>query len=203
MSQTNEATIASYDAHIQEYIDGTPHEMSGVVKEWLDSALSALPKNARIFEIGSAFGRDARYMQSLGFEPECSDATPGFVRLLHDKGLSAREFNVITDEFTDEYDLIVANAVFLHLTRDEMSSVLAKTYDALTAGGRLAFTLKQGEGENWSDDKLGAPRYFCYWTKELMRGYLEGAGFVHAQIIDDAATEKTTWLQAIAQKENA
>ena len=61
MSETNNRTVESYNAHIQEYIDGTPHEVSGVVKDWLDGSLADVPKDARILEFGSAFGRDAEY----------------------------------------------------------------------------------------------------------------------------------------------
>lgn len=164
MNDSNHQTIQSYEAHVQEYINGTPQDVSGIVKEWLDEAIAGLAKDAHILEFGSAFGRDAAYLQNLGYQVECTDATQAFVDLLKQKGFNARQLNAITDDLGGSYDLVLANAVLLHFTRDETKQVLQKVFAALNPGGTFAFTLKQGEGEKWSEDKLGAPRYFCFWA---------------------------------------
>lgn len=200
MTNSNQETIQSYEEHVPQYINGTPQEVSGVVKDWIDESIADLPKDARILELGSATGRDAAYLQSLGYTVECSDATEAFVDLLTQHGFNARKLNVITDEFGGPYDFMLANAVLLHLTRDEMKQVLSKISGALSEHGRFAFTLKQGEGEEWSDSKLGAPRFFCYWTEDQIRLYLEEAGFNDIKISGDKATTNATWLQIIAQK---
>lgn len=200
MSETNNRTIESYNGHIQEYIDGTPQEVSGVVKEWLDKSLSGLPKDARILEFGSAFGRDATYLQSKGYIVECTDATPAFVDLLQQQGFNARRLNAITDELPQGIDYVLANAVLLHFTREETAQVLSKVHASLNGGGRFAFTLKEGEGEEWSEAKLGVPRFFCYWTQEQISQYLSDAGFEDVDITGDAETKNATWLQIIAKK---
>lgn len=200
MSETNSTTIASYNEHVQEYLDGTPHEVSGVVKDWLDNSLTNVPKDARILELGSAFGRDAEYMANLGYKVECTDATPAFVDLLQSKGFDAKVLNAITDEFPKGLDYVLANAVLLHFTRDEASQVIQKVYDALNPKGSFAFTLKQGEGEEVSEAKLGAPRYFCYWTEPQIRQVLETTGFDDIEISGDKATTNTKWLQIVATK---
>jgi hypothetical protein len=98
MSETNNSrTINSYDGHVQQYIDGTPREVSGTVKEWIDRTFTDVPKSAHILELGSAFGRDAAYLQDQGYHIECSDATPAFVDLLRQKGFDAHSLNAITD----------------------------------------------------------------------------------------------------------
>lgn len=200
MSETNSRTVESYNAHIQEYIDGTPHEVSGVVKDWLDSSLADVPKDARILEFGSAFGRDAEYLTGLGYTVECTDATPAFVDLLQQKGFDAKILNAITDELPQGLDFVLANAVLLHFTRDEASQVIGKVFDALNANGKFVFTLKQGEGEDWSEEKLGAPRFFCYWTEPQIHEVLESTGFSEVQISGDKATANATWLQIVAKK---
>lgn len=200
MSKTNETTISSYNTHIQQYVDGTPHEVTGVVKDWLDSSLVDLPKHARILELGSAFGRDAVYLAGLGYSVECTDATPAFVDLLRQKGFSAKVLNAITDELPQGLDYVLANAVLLHFTRDEATLVIKKVFDALNVNGRFVFSLKQGEGDGWSEEKLGAPRYFCYWTDRQIHSVLDAAGFVDIQIFGDKATANATWLQMIARK---
>ena len=200
MSNSNEQTIQSYEEHIKEYIDGTPQAVEGVVKEWLDEAIMGLPKNAHILELGSAFGRDAAYLHDLGYNVECTDATQAFVDLLNKKGFKARRLNAITDDLGGPYDFVLANAVLLHFTREETKQVLQKVFEALRPGGTFAFTLKQGEGEKWSEDKLGAPRYFCFWTKEQIRQLIEAAGFTNVRVSGDKTTANATWLQIIVRK---
>ena len=183
----NQITLQSYQLGINEYINGTPHEISGNFKIWIDLFLNLLPSNARIIEIGSAFGRDAQYIESRGFSVERTDATPEFVTYLQTKGHEAHEFNVLTDDFSPFYDLIFANAVFLHFTPEELDNVLKKIYKSLSKDGLLAFSVKQGEGEAWSTEKVGNPRYFCYWKKEKIQPLLEANGF---QIVSLTENEK-------------
>jgi 2-polyprenyl-3-methyl-5-hydroxy-6-metoxy-1,4-benzoquinol methylase len=90
MSDANDKTVQSYNTHVQDYIDHVPHEVTGIIKEWIDTAIEGLPKDASILEFGSAFGRDAAYLQNRGYTVECSDAAESFVSLLRQKGLKAR-----------------------------------------------------------------------------------------------------------------
>jgi SAM-dependent methyltransferase len=203
MNDSNPTTVNSYDQHIQEYIDGTPQSVDGFVKDWIDQTLSGLSKDAKILEFGSAFGRDADYIESQGFKVQRTDVTPGFVKLLQEQGHEAKLLNAITDDLGSGYDLVFADAVLLHFTREETREVINKVYAALNDKGRFAFTLKNGEGEAWSDEKLGAPRFFCYWTKQTIQPLLEQAGFTHVSVTDDfTATvgSKAKWVQVIADK---
>lgn len=177
MAESNLITIQSYEAHSNEYIAQTPLAVSGAFKDWLDKTLSYLDNNARIIEIGSAFGRDARYMESQGFKVERTDATESFVALLQQEGYSANIFNILTQDFQATYDLIFASAVFLHFTPDEFNQILKKIYAHLTTHGILSFSVKHGIGEDWEAKKLGSPRYFCYWQKEPLKELLERNGF--------------------------
>lgn len=202
MSETNNnLTIESYDGHLQEYIDSTPQEVSGSVKEWLDQTFSGIAKNARILELGSGFGRDAAYLQAQGYVVECSDATPAFVGLLRQRGFNVRQLNALTDEIPSGVDVVLANAVLLHFTRDEVAHVASKVHKALKPGGTFAFSLKQGEGEGWSEAKLGVPRFFCYWDPHPIRNVLNVNGFKKVDILDNRSTEHATWLQIIAKKQ--
>lgn len=129
---------------------------------WLDEAVAGLPSNARILELGSGFGRDAEYLAGLNYSVECTDAAQAFVDLLNKRGLNARKLNVIADGLDGSYNLVLANAVLLHFTREQTKEVLRKVLASLKPGGTFAFTLKQGDGEKWTEEKLGAPRYFCF-----------------------------------------
>jgi 2-polyprenyl-3-methyl-5-hydroxy-6-metoxy-1,4-benzoquinol methylase len=204
MSNSNQQTIQAYENHVQDYIDGTVQDTTdGTVKTWIDEFLTDLPKTARILEFGSAFGRDATYLQGLGYKVECTDATQAFVDLLSQKEFNARTLNAITDDLGGPYDLIFANAVLLHFTRDEVKQVLRKVFNALSDHGTFAFTVKQGEGEKWSEpseDKLGVPRYFCYWTGDQIAQVVKEAGFAEVKATGDQPTSRATWVQVIARK---
>ncbi|MBX9924174.1 MAG: methyltransferase domain-containing protein [Rhabdochlamydiaceae bacterium] len=191
---SNQTTIAAYELSIQEYIAKTTPEYCAGFNAWIDASLSLLPLDAHILEIGSAFGRDAQYIESKGFSVERTDATKGFVSLLQEKGYYARLFNVLTEDFSAVYDLVFANRVFLHFTPFELESVLNKIKASLTDKGILAFSLKKGEGEEWSEEKLGNPRYYCYWSRDKIQSLLELSGF---EVISIAEDDK--FLQVIAR----
>lgn len=200
MPGSNARTLLSYDERVEAYVDGTSQEVSGPAKDWLDLALQGLPQGARLLELGSAFGRDAAYIQSLGYSLDCTDAVPGFVELLTQRGFPARLVNLLTDDVTGPYDLIVANAVLLHFNHEEVSRVLGKIRAALGPGGRFAFSLKAGQGEGWSSEKIGAPRYFCYWMPEALEPFLKAAGFSSWSISQVQTTRAhADWLFVIAQ----
>jgi SAM-dependent methyltransferase len=200
MSDANADTLRAYSRRAQAYIDGTAQELSGPSRDWIDAALAGLKPDARIVEIGSAFGRDAAYIQSRGFAVECTDAAEGFLDALRARGFNTRQFNLLQDEFDADYELILANAVLLHFNRAECAAALAKARRALKAGGRFAFSLKAGEGEEWSDAKIGAPRYFCYWRAAELPSALSAAGFESWDVVE-ARTSRAhaDWLYVIAR----
>lgn len=173
----NVLTLRSYEAAVQEYISGTAAEVSGSFKSWIDQILTLLSSNAQIIEIGSGFGRDASYIESFGFKVERTDATESFVTFLREQRNSARKFNILTDAFCAQYDLVFANAVFLHFTPEELELALIKIHGALKNNGILAFSVKKGKGAEWTTAKLGKPRYFCYWESNKMLAQLKRAGF--------------------------
>lgn len=172
-------TLTTYENHVTEYVSGTTTGISWSMGRWFNIALYGLDKEAKIFEIGSATGRDAEYFRSKGYQVQTSDATLGFVDLLHDKGLDAVRFNVLEDEFPDKYDLILANAVYLHFTREQFDRAVMSAVQALNPQGRFAFSLKEGVGSEWSNEKLGAPRFFQYYSGQEILRKLSSLGIPH------------------------
>jgi SAM-dependent methyltransferase len=197
VDDSNSKTLNAYEAHVQEYIDGTPQEVGEHVKVWIDAALVKVPQDAKILELGSAFGRDAAYIEAAGFTVQRTDATKAFVDLLQDKGYTARVLNIITDDLDGPYDMVFANAVLLHLTAEEFQAAVAKIYASLREKGIFAFTVKQGTGTEWSDTKLGAPRFFQYWAEQPLRQVLEDNNFAVLELATDSAQK---WLHVITQK---
>mgnify|MGYP001940774172 CR=1 FL=1 len=201
-SSENDATIQSYEQNAQRYASATADTMSDSLKRWLTMATEDLSTDASIFEIGSGTGRDALYLQSLGYRVQCSDATEAFLSQLQQKSLDAKHFNVVTDTFEQTYSLILADAVLLHLTPEQAKHALKKIRQALESNGRFALTLKEGKGDGWTDRKIGLPRYFAYWTEEAIRQALQEAGFTKVDIFV-SGPEGKHWLNIVCYASRA
>lgn len=203
MDDTNKKTIESYEVSINQYIQNTPNKRGAVVEGWLDKSIEDLRLDAKILEIGSAYGRDAKYIEDKGFHIEKTDAAQGFVDILVQKDPTSHLLNVVTDDINSDYDLILANAVLLHLNDEETQGVLVKIFDTLISGGTFAFTLKQGEGEAWQNNKDMAPRFFNYWHKDDIVTTLLNTGFVNINAwVDETDSPNATWIMIIAKKPN-
>ena len=194
----NDKTLQSYEEHIQEYVDGTPQAVDGGTKAWIDRALALLPKHATVLELGSAFGRDAAYIKSKGFKVIATDAVQGFVDLLRKSGFEARLLNALTDDFGHDYDMLFAQAVLLHFNPEQVEQILQKAHSSLKPKGIIAFSVKQGNGSEWTKAKLDAPRYFHYWQREDLQAVVQDAGFTIEEILEHKGNFE--WLQVIARK---
>lgn len=178
MANENDMTLAGYNISVAEYIAKSPQAVTPELKEWIDVNLSELPENPMILEIGSGSGKDAKYIMSQDFKLELTDACQGFVDYLNSQGMKARLLNILTGDLDEKYDMIFADAVFLHFTPEQLRMVLQKVSGSLKKGGRVAFSLKVGRGDEISERKLNVPRYFCYWTSQDIIRLLEDIGFL-------------------------
>jgi len=187
--EKNKTTLNTYQEHFDNYISKTPQETSGAQKVWIESLLSQINHGTPILEIGSAFGRDAAFMHDAGFRNvTLTDAFDAAIHELYERGFEARKLNILTDEPEGKYGLIFASAVFLHFTAEELRSVLRKLSGHLEQNGILSFSVKQGDGEEWTSDKMEAPRYFHYWQSDPLRQLVEESGYEAVTInnIDDS-----------------
>ncbi|MDI9899967.1 hypothetical protein QM716_08870 [Rhodococcus sp. IEGM 1409] len=94
--------------------------------------------------------------------------------------------------------MIAANAVLLHLGRDEFEVVARKSRGVVSAEGLFAFTVKKGDGTSWSNAKLGLPRHFTYWQDSQLRQVLGSAGW-EILSIETVVGSTADWLQVIAR----
>lgn len=189
------STIDAYEQKAFLYRDRTVSTMPTDLTQWLNTSLSGLNTSAKIFEIGSGTGRDASHLKQLGYNVQVSDVASSFVSMLTDGGWDALRFDVVKDELQGVWDMVFADAVLLHLTRDEFSLALDKVLARLEDNGRFAFTLKSGEGETYSSEKLGMPRFFCYWQASDVETRLKDAGYSSWVV-----TEHPGWVHVVAYK---
>ena len=62
--------------------------------------------------------------------------------------------------------------------------------------GLFGFTLKEGDGDAWTDAKISVPRYFVYW-RELSSAALSRRP-VGASSIEHVMGERDNWLYVLA-----
>lgn len=161
----NDLTLRTYDESAERWMSDRRRSGSWFeVVSLIDAMASDLRVSAHVLELGSASGVEAKVMESRGLSVRRSDATPAFVEALRRAGHDVDRLNVITDDLGGPWDAIFANAVFLHLEREDFARVLQKSYRATTEEGLLVFTVKEGVGDEWVTKKLNGPRHFTYWS---------------------------------------
>jgi cyclopropane fatty-acyl-phospholipid synthase-like methyltransferase len=188
-------TLATYEAAADRYREQSQPPMAAFAA-YLDR-LASLVGTGQVLELGSGPGRDAAYLERHGVHVNRTDATAAFVEMMRADGYSARLLDVRTDDLGGPYDWVVAFAMLLHLTRAEFADFLLRARVAVVSGGVLAFTVKEGDGEAWTDAKLDLPRHFTYWREPAVRAELAQAGWTVVSI-DHVSGRTEEWLNVIA-----
>lgn len=195
----NKDTLAAYQKYFDRYIDGTHSVPGETFQVWLQQVFSYTTQDARILEIGTAGGRDADYLESLGYSIVRSDATQAACEYQQSQGHECMLLNILNPPHIDEsFDFIFANAVFLHFNLEEMKLALAHVADLLAAEGVFCFSVKSGDGEIISTHKMDTPRYFKNWQADEMNSFLKGNGFEVVENGNAGGMEK--WLYFICKK---
>jgi len=199
MSANNpsQETLNSYELSAQKFAENTT-----IVPEaaaWLSDVVRDLKSDATILDIGSGAGNDAEALRKLGYSVQCSDAARSFLPILKAKGFAPIHFNILSNDLTTRFDVVIANAVLHHFDDDEFEYALRKIRTLLNPEGRFGFALKAGDGCEWSSHKLGANRYYRYRSKGIVDAALQRAGYRRCDV-REAITKRQhpLWLFATA-----
>jgi SAM-dependent methyltransferase len=196
---TNEDTVKSYDASAAEYAQEAAAMPKWVAGE-IDAFVNAVGGSARILEIGSGGGRDARELERRGLSVRCTDVAQGFVDLLRAGGFEADRLDPLTDDLADPqrpatpYDGVWSCACLFHVAREDLVTVLGRLARATRSSGRIHASFKEGDGEERSTSGTpDAPR--CYtdtlWREPDLRSQFASAGW----IVDEVGRHgKKPWL---------
>lgn len=195
----NKTTIASYDQHIDEYIQKDVSDIDRREAYWpgVEIFLEQLEPNTQIFEIGSAMGRHASTMEDLGYRVQRSDASKAFVEYLNSQGFVVKHYDVLNSDIPDKYQAIYAHAVFLHFPLLEFRRALKTVRLGLMSKGLFCFSMKLGDFEGWREKGLSGRRYFRYWNVEDLTKELQSAGFNISNIF---LTDDGSFVFMTAQK---
>lgn len=201
-------TVAAYDAAAAGYREQT-QDLVAPVEESVAAFAAALPAGARVLEVGSGSGRDARALEAQGPSVRRTDVTPAFVDALREDGVEADLLDPLTDDLSDParpddatpYDAVWANACLLHVARADLPVVLARLAAVTRPGGLLRVSLKEGDGEGWSTHgSVTTPRRFVYWREEPLRAAMETAGWCVDEVVRTDGLRQETWLVVVAHR---
>ena len=192
---SSDVTLASYQTASQRYREQAGPQSPAVVA--FIERLASLVGTGHILELGSGPGREANYLETLGPHVTRTDATPAFVETMRTEGHEAKLLDMRTDDLGVGFDAIFANAALLHLSREEFANLLVRARRAVVDAGLVAFTLKEGDGEAWSNAKLDLPRHFTFWREPALRAALEASGW-SVVTIDHVEGRTEPWLFVLA-----
>lgn len=200
MTDATDATIATYEQAAMLYREQSTRRtpgLSGFLDRLAELVLERQPEGGHVLEIGSGPGLDADHLESRGVRVTRTDATEAFVDMLRAGGHEALLMDVRSDDLGGPYDGVLADAVLLHLSRSQFEDALGRIRGAVASGGIFAFTLKEGDGDAWSDAKLGLPRWFTYWNEAPVHEVLARTGW-SVLSVDHVAGHSEPWLYVIA-----
>ena len=169
----NRRTVLAYERAAAVYRSQVSPTPNDEVAALLDHLATLVPAGT-VLELGSGPGIDARELERRGLTVRRTDATVGFVDLLHADGYPADVLDALTDDYGGPYDAVLADAVLVHFSPQQCEAVFAKAAAVATV---LALTVKEGDGELWTSAKLGIPRWFSFWREGPLRASLGRAGW--------------------------
>jgi len=163
-------TLAAYAENAQQYAETTATDDLDI---HLGSFIDALPKGARVLDLGCGPGHEAARIRAAGLLPDPIDASPEMVALANQCYAVAARVATF-DEITAvaAYDGIWANFSLLHAPRAAMPRLLAGLRSALKPGGLFHIGMKLGTGEG--RDRLD--RFYSYYSRDELADMLTAAG---------------------------
>lgn len=218
MSKENEKTLKIYDEKAGTYLktsiahDNLDPEKakrkSEKLHKFIKTNIGTLPRCSKVFEFGSGDGKNAKYIEDLGYDVTASDVAEDFINATKSTGVKTIKFNVLEDEFEEKYAGVFAWRVFVHFTKEDALKVLQKTYTALDDMGLFVFNVMNSEGKNvdeeWVDFPneyhMGAERYYRYFSEDEMNGIIAKTGFKVYEFHKEGGANNNKWLVYVLKK---
>ena len=218
MSKENKKTIEVYKKKAYLYLSNSiehdklnpqrAKQKREKLEKLISSNFSSLPKHAKIFEIGSGDGSNAKFIQSLGFDITASDTADDFIRASQNQGLKTIKFNALEDAFPEKYSAVFCWRVFVHFTQEDALDILQKVYNTLDDNGIFIFNAMNRETKKvdneWVDFEgeyhMGAERYYNYFTKEDLDTIIQKTKFKIEDFHKDGGSNNNKWLLYVLRK---
>jgi len=145
------SSINWYDAHADAVAASHESLDAGRVNQWLHDLLPVAP--AAILDIGAGTGRDAAWLTSLGHEVVAVEPS-ATMRAVGNRYHGDKPIRWIDDRLPGlehitrsdmTFDMILLNAVWMHMRENERQRAFRKLINLLRPGGLLTLTLRMGQ----------------------------------------------------------
>lgn len=219
MSKENKITVDVYkNGGAEKYLinckvhDELDQEKANRKREKLNkfilSSFSTLSKGDSIFEIGSANGETAKFMQDSGYNVTASDVATAFIEATKKLNVNTIKFNVLEDEFKQKYNGMYCWRVFVHFTTEDFTKALTNVYSGLEDNGIFIFNvmnrdIKDVDGEMVDfagEYYMGAERYYHYFSKNLVDDIIKNIGFNIVSFHTEGGDSNNKWLVYVLKK---
>lgn len=218
MSIENKRTLEIYQEKAQVYLaTSDEHDKLNPIKakqkrekleKLIKMSFSSFPKHAKVFEIGSADGKNAKFIESIGFEVIASDTADDFIKASQNNGLNTIKFNALEDEFPEKYFGVFCWRVFVHFTREDVLKIIQKVYDTLEDGGIFVFNAINREtrevDNEWVDFEgdyhMGAERYYNYFYQKELDDIIKQTKFQIRNFYKEGGEDNNKWLVYVLKK---
>lgn len=206
MRTTNpyKTTLSTYNYLGKRYLRSvaisTPKQLSKFMK--------LLPPGGVVLDVGCAGGRDSKIFFQKGFKVIGVDVSNAFIQEAkkHVPKVKFLKKDLRDIAFPNKmFDGIWANAVLLHLKKDELPRVFEKFYRLLKPEGVLHVRVKKGKGSRMVKEKVSEnhTRFFSFFTKKEIVDLFKKAGFeiIYTEIAKDELGRKNTpWVVVWGKK---
>ncbi len=174
-----------------------------------DKFTSFLDHNDNILDVGCGAGVKSDCLINKGFKVTGIDFSDQMIELA---GQNVTKGNFLVKDikeplgFNEQFDGVFAQAVLLHISKQELSQVLKNIIEPLKPGGYFYAAVKEVKPDRPEEGILKEndygyeyERFFSYYTSEEVVEYITSAGLgvVYQDIISSG---KTNWIQIIGQK---
>lgn len=177
--------------------------------EGADTFASLLTPGALVLDIGCGAGVKSKYLSDKGIKVVGADFSEKMIEIAK-REVPAADFRVADiknlNTIPETFDGVFAQAVLLHIPKDEAEKVVVGLANKLKKDGYLYIAVK----EKWPDGKeeevvkandygYEYERFFSYFTLPEVKKYLTDAG-LQIRYENVSRAGRTNWIQVIAQK---
>lgn len=179
---------------------------------WIDGTdkyLSFFTPNVSLLDVGCGAGEKSKYLVKNGFNVTGIDFSDEMIKLAKEQVPTGRFF--VKDikqplEFEDLFDGVFAQAVLLHIPKNEIVDVLKNITEPLKSGGYFYVAVKEIRPGNEDEEIVKEndygyeyERFFSYFSLDELKDYIKKIGL---QVIYEKITSsgKTNWIQIVAKK---
>ncbi|MFT5643380.1 MAG: SAM-dependent methyltransferase [Janthinobacterium sp.] len=200
VEQITRLTLDYYDAHAQQFSDGTrDHDVSQNIAALLDAIEAEAPYT--ILDVGCGPGRDLAVFAGLGHVATGLDGSARFAAMARaSSGCQVWQQDFVKLDLPQaHFDGVYANAALFHVPSAALAQVLHALHATLKPGGVLFCSNPRGQNqEGWNGERYGSYYDYATWQRFML-----SAGFVevgHYYRPPGLPRDQQMWLASVWRK---